>query len=257
MTADQLRASWLQRLQGGLHIIVTGAVDTDAVTTALDAHLGGLDVVVAGAHSAQPSVRSGRYLVHQPEAPQSVIRLLAPGWNVNSEARCAATLGALVLGGTFTSRLNTILREEKGWTYGARLWLHSERHHGSRVLFQTSVVAEHTGDAVTILLEQLALAANEGITEAELGKATGASRTSVSALDSCGRACQALGSLAVQGLQPDAMQTRLAEVAATTAEQVNAALARIDASAGVLVVVGDRDTLTDQLPGTWTEVEPW
>lgn len=258
MTADQLRASWTQRLRRGLHIIAAGAVEVGALTAALDVHLGSLERVVEPVDAVEPAARTGRYLVHQPEAPQSVIRLLAPGWNVHSEARCAATLGALVLGGTFTSRLNTILREEKGWSYGARLWLHPEREHGSRVLFQTSVVAEHTGDAVTILLEQLALAANEGITEAEKGKACGASRTSVvSALDSCGRACQALGSLAAQGVKPDALQTRLAEVASCTREDINAALACIDASEGVLVVVGDRETLKDQLPGTWIEVAPW
>lgn len=59
------------------------------------------------------------YLIDKPGTPQTVIRalLVAPPRNEgNAIAREALNT---VLGGSFTSRLNMKLREEKGWAYGA------------------------------------------------------------------------------------------------------------------------------------------
>ena len=150
------------------------------------------------------------------------------------------------------------MREEKGWTYGARLSVYPEDGPGSRVIFQSSVVAEHTGDAVRVLREQLALAATAGITPEELAKAQGARRTSiVSALGSRGQTASTLGQLASWGLEPDAMQTELAALPDVTIEDVNAQLKRLDPANGVLLVVGDRETLNAQLSGEWTEETAW
>jgi len=60
------------------------------------------------------------FLVDKPDAAQSVIRIGAPGVDRRSPDYPAISLMNTLLGGSFSSRLNQILREQKGFTYGAR-----------------------------------------------------------------------------------------------------------------------------------------
>jgi zinc protease len=87
-------------------------------------HLGGRTAdTVAGAAGSGTSVGSapaggGIVLVDRPGAPQSEIRIGHVGVaRRNPDFHAIAVLNA-ILGGTFNSRLNRILREEKGYTYG-------------------------------------------------------------------------------------------------------------------------------------------
>ncbi|KFZ32108.1 peptidase M16 [Pseudidiomarina salinarum] len=74
-----------------------------------------------------PQQNSRVYLIDQPGTPQSTIIAghLAPSGKVdNSEA---IDVMSTIIGGSFTSRLNMNLREDKGWSYGARsTWLDAE-----------------------------------------------------------------------------------------------------------------------------------
>lgn len=63
------------------------------------------------------------YIIDQPGTPQSTIFAghLAPSDRVNEADLIDVT--NTILGGSFTSRLNMNLREDKGWSYGARtIW---------------------------------------------------------------------------------------------------------------------------------------
>ncbi|ATZ74107.1 peptidase M16 [Idiomarina sp. X4] len=67
------------------------------------------------------------FLINKPGTPQSLIIAgqLAPSGQVDN----ADTIDVMntILGGSFTSRLNMNLREDKGWSYGARsIWLDNE-----------------------------------------------------------------------------------------------------------------------------------
>lgn len=67
------------------------------------------------------------FLIDKPGTPQSLIIAgqLAPSGQVDN----ADTIDVMntILGGSFTSRLNMNLREDKGWSYGARsIWLDNE-----------------------------------------------------------------------------------------------------------------------------------
>jgi predicted Zn-dependent peptidase len=59
------------------------------------------------------------YLVDKPGAPQSVIRIGAPGVERGNPDYDAIEVMNTILGGSFSSRLMTNLRERKGYTYGA------------------------------------------------------------------------------------------------------------------------------------------
>jgi predicted Zn-dependent peptidase len=84
-------------------------------------------------------------LVDRPDAVQADVRIQArvPG---RQDPRWAALkVACAVLGGTFGSRLNTVLREEKGWSYGVSAGVIALRDGGLVTVggaFRTEVAAE-------------------------------------------------------------------------------------------------------------------
>lgn len=77
--------------------------------------------------ASMASEESRVFLIDKPDTPQSLIIAgqLAPSGQVEN----ADTIDVMntILGGSFTSRLNMNLREDKGWSYGARsIWLDNE-----------------------------------------------------------------------------------------------------------------------------------
>jgi zinc protease len=70
------------------------------------------------------------------------------------------------LGGTFDSRINLDLREDKGWTYGAYTSFSGSQEFG-RFQFSSEINKEATLDAITTVLEQIERYAAEGMTEDE------------------------------------------------------------------------------------------
>jgi zinc protease len=71
-----------------------------------------------------------------------------------------------VLGGTFDSRINLDLREDKGWTYGANTSFRGGREFGN-FQFAAEINKEATADAIKAVLGQLQQYASEGMTEEE------------------------------------------------------------------------------------------
>ena len=69
-------------------------------------------------------------IVDRPGAPQSIVRLVAPGADRLSPDRPGMSMLNAVLGGSFTSRLNFNLREKNGFTYGAASSFAFLRHAG-------------------------------------------------------------------------------------------------------------------------------
>jgi zinc protease len=68
-----------------------------------------------------PKTMKGRiFFVHVPNAPQSQVMLLGMGPKRTAPDYFANAMTSAVFGGSFTSRLNMNLREDKGYSYGAR-----------------------------------------------------------------------------------------------------------------------------------------
>jgi predicted Zn-dependent peptidase len=93
-------------------------------------------------------------LVDRPGAPQSELRVghLAAARSV-PEYHALITMNA-VLGGQFVSRININLREQKGYTYGARSGFDCRRAAGSFVV-QASVDTRATAESVHVVLAEL------------------------------------------------------------------------------------------------------
>jgi len=67
-----------------------------------------------------PPAESKIYFIDIPGAKQSVINIGGPGLSRNDEDYYAVIVMNQKLGGSFNSNVNLVLREEKGFTYGAR-----------------------------------------------------------------------------------------------------------------------------------------
>jgi zinc protease len=70
--------------------------------------------------SPMPPAASKIYFIDVPGAKQSVINIGGPGLSRNDKDFYAVTVMNQKLGGSFNSNVNLVLREEKGFTYGAR-----------------------------------------------------------------------------------------------------------------------------------------
>ncbi|HZJ70397.1 MAG TPA: insulinase family protein, partial [Planctomycetota bacterium] len=72
-------------------------------------------------------------LVDRPDAPQTVVSFIMPGQAGTDPERIPADVLNSLFGGSFTSRLNQNLREDKGYTYGAYSSFGATRFRGTWV----------------------------------------------------------------------------------------------------------------------------
>lgn len=259
-----VRADWARRSSPqGARFVVTGAVDAAGLAPRLEAHFAGWQGPEKAATPlpAAAGVAEGpRYVfVDAPGSSQSVLRVILPGHPTGAEDEVAARLGAIVLGGTFTSRLNRLLREEKGYTYGAR-FRHVSGPDDGLLIASTNVRGDVTGAALKDLLGELEKA-SAGIDAAERAKAIGSARTD--AVEGAGTRSSLAGALVAataDGLGADALQRDLAAVIATDEAAIDTALRSVSLSGALVVVVGDlsmvREEVEAAVPGAWTVVAP-
>ncbi|MBV6858748.1 insulinase family protein [Xanthomonas campestris pv. zingibericola] len=118
--------------------------------------------------AAQPKPRV--YLINRPDAPQSVILagLLAPSTKAPDNLAIGVANGAF--GGTFTSRLNMNLRENKRWAYGAGTRMMDAQ--GQRpYLFSAPVQTDKTAESANeIFKEATAIIGDKPLTSEEIEK---------------------------------------------------------------------------------------
>ncbi len=189
-------------------------------------------------------------LIHRPGAVQTVIRFIMPGPVYGHPSRGKLELLSTILGGSFTSRLNRNLREEHGYTYGARSRYDFGVSAGSLVA-SSSVRANVTGASLAEFLKEFHAFRGKGVSEEESKKArsTVRLRTVQEYEDLAGLIAQATVQ-AING-KPFASVTReLANMAEVTAEKLNA-LTRpaVLLEQAVLVLVGDKASILKQIKG--------
>ena len=213
----------------------------------------------AVAPPAQPE-KTRVLLVDRPSAVQSAIaavqvfpRRADPGF----EAR--QILGR-VLGGLFTSRLNTNLREQHAFTYGASAVPVATRNAGT-LLVATSVRTDVTpaalGEIVSELERMKDPALGAPLNDAELGRARADLIFSLGAtLEHPSRVADTLGSQFVDALPPD-YHTRYPElIRSITPDAVNRAAQAVTPQKLLVVIVGDKAKIEPELVTRGFSVEP-
>ncbi len=158
-----------------VRILVAGDTTMAAITAQLDKVFGDWKVAetpvpakTIGHVDAQKKVRV--FLVDRPDSPQTLILTgsLAPSTKAPNNIEIQTMNGAF--GGTFTSRLNMNLREDKRWAYGASSFLQDaigQRPFMTYASVQTDKSAESVAE---ILKEARAIIGDKPLTDAEISK---------------------------------------------------------------------------------------
>jgi zinc protease len=110
--------------------------------------------------------KSSLYFVDIPNSKQSVINIGYISMARTDEEFFAADVMNYKLGGSFSGNVNLILREEKGYTYGARSGFNGSKIPGTFTA-SSSVRTNTTGESVQIFKDEI-VKYKEGISEEDL-----------------------------------------------------------------------------------------
>lgn len=187
-------------------------------------------------------------LVDKPGAPQSEIRIGHVGVARKTPDFHAISVLNAILGGTFNSRLNTILREEKGYTYGIGSSFDMRRQAGPFVV-RTAVETAVTLPSITEILKIVREFGQSDVGADELAIARDY-LVGVFPLrfETAAQVASALGGLVALDLPDDELDRYRPGVAAVSAADIRAAANEyIRPDQLVVVVVGDAATVEPQL----------
>jgi zinc protease len=157
LTVEDARAFHANRYAPNVaDVVIAGAFDPDMTLAAVERHLGDWAGQGPGHRTFEPAQRGGRriVLVDRPGSVQSELRVGHLGINRADPRYFPALVMAALLGGVFGSRLNLRLREELGYTYGARCSFDPRRAVGPFTA-SAAVQTEVTVDAIRELIGQL------------------------------------------------------------------------------------------------------
>ena len=180
-------------------------------------------------------------LIDRPTLTQSEILVAAPGSSVLAKDFAALeVLNAILCGAPTTSRINSVMREERGYTYQAISLLDARLGPGPFLLKQ-AVAKESTTDSLREVLHQIDRLRREDVSEEELGAAQARLQSSVLlAYDSFQTTFDSLVRMAILGLPADHATHQLARIRTVTVKDVRAAAAKYLATERLrVVVVGD------------------
>ena len=208
-------------------LVIAGELPSDIVGL-IEQSFGSWTPAPDGTAQPAPDWRStttsgGRRMVHlvdRPDAVQAEVRICGRAIDRSDPRLPALQVASTAVGGSFLSRLNAVLREQLGYTYGAHLSVAPLRAGGQWTASWSSRT-EVTADALTHALDILALA--EPLTPEEVHDAVNY-LIGVAPLryDTAGGIAEQARALAADGQDPDYPNRHFGRIAATTADAATA-----------------------------------
>ena len=213
----------------------------------------------AGAKSFAPAQQSAPkiVLVDRPDSPQSIVAgAQLTGLKATDELLPLITAND-VLGGNFLSRINTDLRETKGWTYGVS---GAVRRYENAVpyIISAPVQADRTGDSIKALQGDVSsFLTTQGITKLEFDRTiNGFVRELSGNFETASSILTAMQTNDLAKRPDDYYATIAQKYRALTAPQLDAAArSALRGDRFVWVVVGDAAKVRPQLEGLGLPVE--
>ena len=236
-------------------MIVVGDTTPDAITATLEKALADWKPGEAPKQDlpkiAPPAfVKLGAiYLVDKPSAAQSVLSAGQVGLPRSTPDYIPLTVMNAVLGGQFSSRINLNLREDKGYTYGARSGFAFRQGPGPFAA-TTSVQTAVTKEALSELMRELTdVTGPRTITDAELAFAKDRIVLGFpSRFETTGGVASTLADLVLYNLPDDYFTTYPSKIEAVTkADADRVAKAGLDPAKMTIVVVGDKSKVETTL----------
>ena len=196
-------------------------------------------------------------LIDRPGSPQSVI-MAGQVTPIDPRGEMAAIAGANdVLGGTFLSRINMDLRENKGWSYGVRGTVQLNAKVVPYVV-TAPVQADRTGDSIRALRSDIRdFLTSKGVTDEELER-TIANRIKAlpGQFETSGSVLSAMESNALYGRPDNYYELMADKYRAQTKATLDASLREtVNPGSFVWVVVGDAAKVRPQLKSLGLPVE--
>lgn len=198
----------------------------------------------------EPNVQTNViYLVDKPGAPQSQIRIGKRDMveDITGEF-FKANLMNFALGGTFNSRINLNLREDKGYTYGARSRFWGDKTSGGFTA-SAAVRADSTAASITEFTNELNNYAQNGVTDEELMFMRKAiNQKDALKYETPNAKLGFLAQILEFDLEPNFVKERNKIVSTISKEEINAlAKKHLNAKDMIYLVVGDAKTLRPEL----------
>ena len=188
-------------------------------------------------------------MVPRPGAPQSELRIGHVAVARSTPDYHALVAANMVLGGQFVSRINLNLREDKGFTYGARTAFDFRRRPGPFAL-QVSVQTGATARAVAESIGEIAaIRGARPITAEELGLGIAAlTRGYARNFETADHIARAVMQLALYELADDYFAQFVPRIERVTTDEATAVMARhLDPAGLTTLVVGDLDVVHDEI----------
>lgn len=239
-------------------VIVVSNLPSKAITEKLDVfgswNGGNTNVPVA---KPFPELESGTlYLIDKPNAAQSEIRIgkRALTYDATGEYYLAGLMN-YNLGGAFNSRINLNLREDKGYTYGAR-----SRFSGNKYLghYQASagVRADSTAASIVEFQKEISKFRDSGITSDELLFMKSAiGQRDARRYETPEQKLGFLSEIVTYQLDKSFVDERNAILRKITAEDINTlAMKHLNLDQMITLVVGDKASLMESLESISTKV---
>jgi predicted Zn-dependent peptidase len=252
------RDAWLRPDKAKL--FVTSDRSLEEVLPALDRRFGDWRATGAAGSkdfgAGQPS-QPKIVLIDRPDSPQSLILAALPTPLKGTDDLLAVQTANDALGGSFLSRINTDLRETRGWSYGAR-GSFSQAEYAAPYIVSAPVQADKTGPSIASLKNDVVeFVTTKPLTQAEFDRAiTGAVRALSGNFETSGAV---LGAMQGNDLyrRPDDYYARITQrYRAMTRDQLDQQIRRvIEPDKLIWVVVGDATLVRPQLDSLGLPVE--
>jgi zinc protease len=205
-----------------------------------------------------PSVDKTKiYFYHKENAPQSELRIgyVALPFDAYGDFYNCQLMN-FILGGTFNSRINLNLREDKGYTYGARSSFNGSRYKGPFTV-SAGVKANTTDSSLVEIFKEIKKYKKNGITDEELNY-TKNSITLAEALkyETNGQKAGFLKRIVEYNLEKDYLEKQKNIVKSATKTSINTTANKyLTDDKMIIVVVGNREVVLEPLKKLGYEID--
>jgi len=187
-------------------------------------------------------------IVNKNDFVQSDIYLGHISFPVNNPDYISMLVLNTIIGGTFTSRLNSRLREKHGMTYGISSSFNLKKYSGDFVI-KTSVKNEFTSEAVKIILDELTKITEDKVRDDELRNAKNYLQgTFPLQLETSGSIASSLLRLKFFDLQKDFYNTLFSKMNVISTDDIfNTAKKHLNPDKLVIAIAGKASDITKDL----------
>lgn len=253
VTVDDIKSWWAKTANPNSAVLIfSGDIDESEARKLATSAFGDWTASTKHAPAQLPNPPQAQathiYLVDQPGAIQSQIRIGQRSFRRNDSEYPVASVVGDYFGGAFSSRLNEVIRVQKGLTYGARGG-YSPARFGGQFVVSTFSKTDSTVAALEAALAEIERLRTEPPSDQELTETKAHFLGSVALKrETPQQIADEFWRSELYGLPIDHLEQTLKRAAAVTPQEcVELAKATIDPSKLVIVVVGDASKIKEGL----------